>query len=170
MTYRNTLNLKMKFLPASSPSSVQRKTYALDLPRFSRIFRARTCTRSPFVRRGIGRCSHFVPLSVHVACTKKRPPMASINKPASGKWRVQVRTKGHYLSNGFSLPKDAEMWARRIEREIDLSQKPAPSTRTASRLSPTSSTCISRIWSRLARKSVARSDSVSTCSDQSSAT
>lgn len=52
--------------------------------------------------------------------------MASINKLASGKWRVQVRCKGHYLSTSFSLRKDAEMWARRIEREIDLGQKPAP--------------------------------------------
>lgn len=52
--------------------------------------------------------------------------MASINKLASGKWRVQVRIKGHYLSDSFSLRKDAEMWARRIEREIDLGQKPAP--------------------------------------------
>ena len=52
--------------------------------------------------------------------------MASINKLASGKWRVQVRIKGHYLGDSFSLRKDAEMWARRIEREIDLGQKPAP--------------------------------------------
>jgi integrase len=52
--------------------------------------------------------------------------MASINKLASGKWRVQVRCKGHYLTTSFSLRKDAEMWARRIEREIDLGQKPAP--------------------------------------------
>lgn len=52
--------------------------------------------------------------------------MASINKLASGKWRVQVRCQGHYLSNSFALRKDAEMWARRIEREIDLGQKPAP--------------------------------------------
>lgn len=52
--------------------------------------------------------------------------MASINTLASGKWRVQVRCKGHYLSNSLSLRKDAEMWARRIEREIDLGQKPAP--------------------------------------------
>lgn len=51
--------------------------------------------------------------------------MASINKLASGKWRVQVRCKGLYLSNSFSLRK-AEMWAGRIEREIDLGQKPAP--------------------------------------------
>ncbi|MER9402206.1 hypothetical protein NKI46_29385 [Mesorhizobium sp. M0615] len=52
--------------------------------------------------------------------------MASINKLASGKWRVQVRCKGRSLSTSFSLRKDAEMWARRIEREIDLGQKPAP--------------------------------------------
>lgn len=52
--------------------------------------------------------------------------MATINKLASGKWRVQVRCKGHYLSTSFLLHKDAEMWARRIEREIDLGQKPAP--------------------------------------------
>lgn len=52
--------------------------------------------------------------------------MASINKLVSGKWRVQVRCKGHYLSNSFTIRKDAEMWARRIEREIDLGQKPAP--------------------------------------------
>lgn len=51
--------------------------------------------------------------------------MASINKLASGKWRVQVRIKGHYLSDSFLVRKDAEMWARRIEREIDLGQKSA---------------------------------------------
>jgi len=43
--------------------------------------------------------------------------MASINKLPSGKWRVQVRTKGHYLSDSFSLRKDAEMWARRMSEK-----------------------------------------------------
>lgn len=51
--------------------------------------------------------------------------MASLNKLASGKWRVQLRIKGHYLSDSFLVRKDAEMWARRIEREIDLGQKSA---------------------------------------------
>lgn len=37
--------------------------------------------------------------------------MASINKLASGKWRVHVRIKGHYLSDSLSLRRDAEMWA-----------------------------------------------------------
>lgn len=52
--------------------------------------------------------------------------MASINKLASGKWHVQVRIKGHYLSDSFLLRKNAEMCARRMEREIDLGEKPAP--------------------------------------------
>jgi hypothetical protein len=71
--------------------------------------------------------------------------MASINRLPSGKWRVQVRIKGHYLSDSFWLRKNAEMRARRIEREIDLGQNLLPSTRTGSRHSLTSSTCISRI-------------------------
>ena len=110
-----------------NPSSAQQKTYVLDNSHFFSYFQGlKTCTRSPFVRHDIRQFSHFVPLSVHTACTKKRPPIASINKLASGKWRVQVRIKGHYLSDSFSLRKDAEMWARRMAREIDLGQKPAP--------------------------------------------
>jgi integrase len=50
--------------------------------------------------------------------------MAAITKLPSGKWRVQVRRKGRYLGETFILRKDAELWARRIEREIDLGQTP----------------------------------------------
>ena len=46
--------------------------------------------------------------------------MATILKQKSGRWRVQVRRKGRYLSETFSLRKDAEAWARRIERDLDV--------------------------------------------------
>jgi integrase len=52
--------------------------------------------------------------------------MASLFKLPSGKWRAMIRRKGRYISDTFILRKDAEIWARRVEREIDLGQKPAP--------------------------------------------
>ena len=52
--------------------------------------------------------------------------MATFTKLPSGKWRVQIRRKGRSLSETFQLRKDAELWARRIDREIDLGQKPTP--------------------------------------------
>lgn len=50
--------------------------------------------------------------------------MATIVKQKSGRWRVQVRRKGRYLGETFTLRKDAEAWARRVERELDLGLKP----------------------------------------------
>lgn len=50
--------------------------------------------------------------------------MATIVKQKSGRWRVQVRRKGSYLGETFSLRKDAEAWARRVERDLDLGIKP----------------------------------------------
>ncbi|ATQ43670.1 site-specific integrase [Caulobacter mirabilis] len=52
--------------------------------------------------------------------------MATILKQKSGRWRVQVRRKGRYLSETFSLRKDAEAWARRVERDLDVGRKPVP--------------------------------------------
>jgi integrase len=52
--------------------------------------------------------------------------MATIVKQKSGRWRVQVRRKGRYLSETFSLRKDAEVWARRVERDLDVGRKPIP--------------------------------------------
>lgn len=52
--------------------------------------------------------------------------MATIVKQKSGRWRVQVRRKGRYLSETFSLRKDAEVWARRVERELDIGRRPIP--------------------------------------------
>jgi len=50
--------------------------------------------------------------------------MATIVEQKSGRWRVQVRRKGSYLGETFSLRKDAEAWARRVERDLDLGIKP----------------------------------------------
>ncbi len=52
--------------------------------------------------------------------------MATIVKQKSGRWRVQVRRKGRYLSETFSHRKDAEAWARRVERDLDVGRKPIP--------------------------------------------
>ncbi len=50
--------------------------------------------------------------------------MASFNRLPSGKWRAQVRRKGHALGETFTLKRDAETWARRIESEIDSGRTP----------------------------------------------
>ncbi len=51
--------------------------------------------------------------------------MASFTRLPSDNWRALVRRKGHVLSETFSLKKDAEAWARRIESEIDAGKTPA---------------------------------------------
>ena len=91
--------------------------------------------------------------------------MASINKLASGKWRVQVRCQGRHLSNSFALRKDAGMWARRIEREIDLGQKPAPKHKDEIKTVSDLIDCISRICRRLARTSAVLRGSAWTCDE-----
>jgi len=50
--------------------------------------------------------------------------MATFDKRDSGRWRVQVRRRGHSLSETFASKKDAEAWARRIESEIDNGKTP----------------------------------------------
>lgn len=45
--------------------------------------------------------------------------MATISKLPSGSWRVQVRRKGHYISESFLRRGDAELWARTVEGKID---------------------------------------------------
>jgi hypothetical protein len=45
--------------------------------------------------------------------------LATITKLSSGSWRVQVRRKGKYVNETFLRRKDAEEWAREVERRID---------------------------------------------------
>lgn len=45
--------------------------------------------------------------------------MATITKLPSGSWRVQVRRKGHYVSETFLRRGDGEAWARNVEGKID---------------------------------------------------
>lgn len=45
--------------------------------------------------------------------------MATISKLPSGSWRVQVRRKGHYISETFLRRGDAEVWVRNVEGKID---------------------------------------------------
>lgn len=51
--------------------------------------------------------------------------VAAIKKLPSGSRRAQIRCEGHYLSSSFVLRKDAEVWARRMESEIDQGKTPA---------------------------------------------
>ncbi|ATC32102.1 site-specific integrase [Caulobacter vibrioides] len=55
--------------------------------------------------------------------------MATILKQKSGRWRAQVRRKGGYVSETFGLRKDAEAWARQIERDLDLGISPTARAR-----------------------------------------
>ncbi len=50
--------------------------------------------------------------------------MATFDKRDSGRWRAQVRRRGHCLSDTFASRKEAEAWARRIESEIDNGKTP----------------------------------------------
>lgn len=50
--------------------------------------------------------------------------MATFTQLPSGNWRAMIRRKGHVLSETFSLKKDAEIWSRRIESEIDNGKTP----------------------------------------------
>lgn len=45
--------------------------------------------------------------------------MASITKRGDYQWQVQIRRKGQKLSKTFYFKKDAEIWARKTESEID---------------------------------------------------
>lgn len=51
--------------------------------------------------------------------------MATIAKRKSGRWRLQVCRKGGHLSQTIDLRKDAIVWARQIERDLDLGISPA---------------------------------------------
>lgn len=50
--------------------------------------------------------------------------MATLTQLPSGNWRAMIRRKGHVLSETFSLKKDAEIWSRRVESEIDNGKTP----------------------------------------------
>lgn len=50
--------------------------------------------------------------------------MASIRKQKSGRWRVQVRRKGHTVSETFLRRDDAKTWAFDAERQIDRGESP----------------------------------------------
>lgn len=45
--------------------------------------------------------------------------MASITNRGGYQWQVQIRRKGYKLSKTFFYKQDAEVWARKIESEID---------------------------------------------------
>lgn len=48
--------------------------------------------------------------------------MAAVRKLSSGKWNAQVRRKGHTLiSKSFTYEKDAYVWIRSIESDMDRS-------------------------------------------------
>ncbi|MCR5876408.1 hypothetical protein LRS10_21035 [Phenylobacterium sp. J426] len=53
--------------------------------------------------------------------------MASIRKQKSGRWRAQVRRKGHCLSETFARREDAKAWVAEAERQIDRGGSPKPS-------------------------------------------
>jgi hypothetical protein len=50
--------------------------------------------------------------------------MATIDR-RRGKWRAQVRRRGHGLIKTFAVRSDAELWAREIERAIDMDIDPS---------------------------------------------
>lgn len=62
--------------------------------------------------------------SAHV----QRYAMATITKLPSGKWRVQVRKRGHYASRTFHTKGQADTWARKIEMRIDNDEHIADDT------------------------------------------
>lgn len=45
--------------------------------------------------------------------------MPTFSQLPSGKWRVQVRRRGIYKAQTFTLKRDAEAWAREAERQAD---------------------------------------------------
>ena len=53
--------------------------------------------------------------------------MASIRRQKAGTWRVQVRRKGHSISENFIRHEDARRWALDTERQIDRGETPTPS-------------------------------------------
>ncbi len=52
--------------------------------------------------------------------------MATYPKLPSGSWRVQVRRKGHYISETFLKRDDARRWATGAEGRIDRGKTPTP--------------------------------------------
>jgi integrase len=50
--------------------------------------------------------------------------MATLFQLPSGRWRVQIRRKGRYISETFLRHQDAEVWARENEVRIDQGRKP----------------------------------------------
>ena len=50
--------------------------------------------------------------------------MASIRKQKSGRWRAQVRRKGHVVSETFLRHEDAKGWSLDAERQIDRGEVP----------------------------------------------
>jgi len=45
--------------------------------------------------------------------------MAAFSQLPSGKWRAQVRRTGFYKATTFTLKRDAEAWAREVERQAE---------------------------------------------------
>lgn len=50
--------------------------------------------------------------------------MATIFQLPSGRWRVQIRRKGRYISETFRRHHDAEVWAKEDEVRIDQGHRP----------------------------------------------
>ncbi len=50
--------------------------------------------------------------------------MATLFRLPSGRWRVQIRRKGRYISETFLRHQDAEVWAKDNEVRIDQGRKP----------------------------------------------
>jgi integrase len=62
--------------------------------------------------------------SPHPFCTQI---MATITKEKSGRWRAQVRRRGHRISETFIRRDDARSWALETERQIERGETPKPS-------------------------------------------
>ncbi len=67
--------------------------------------------------------------------------MATFIKLSSGKWRAQIRRRGHSLSQAFATKALAEAWARDQESSIDKGQMPSaaipqPSSPSQTRVNP----------------------------------
>lgn len=53
--------------------------------------------------------------------------MATYTKLDSGRWRVQVRRKGRYVSETFIRKDDARRWAMESECKVDRGETPTAS-------------------------------------------
>lgn len=59
--------------------------------------------------------------------------MPTISKLPSGRWRVQIRRRGHSVSKTFRLKADADRWSLQAETRIEHGEAPATSNTPANR-------------------------------------